>query len=137
MFPTLKIIGLSAVLSAGIVTAYELPQARDAAPSPKHADRILPTLAEPGSKTAAYHAAVSQDVAREGTDGARKGDLLRARIADGCTGQAWPNISPECVMSASGTTARKPVRTITIEERQGPNTSALVRLPLTDVAARR
>jgi hypothetical protein len=40
-------------------------------------------------------------------------------------------------MSASGTTARKPVRTITIEERQGPNTSALVRLPLTDVAARR
>ena len=50
--------------------------------------------------------------------------------AQHCTAQAWPNIAPECLSAASGTPARASVRTITIEKRETPNTSTLVRLPV-------
>jgi len=45
MFATFKMIGLASALSAGVVTAYDLPQLRDnAAPAGKtFYDRVLPS----------------------------------------------------------------------------------------------
>jgi hypothetical protein len=46
MFSTARIFGLSAILSVAIVTAYELPQAREMSPvGHKHIDRVLPSAA--------------------------------------------------------------------------------------------
>jgi hypothetical protein len=123
MFGLVKIAGLSAVLSAGLVNAYT--------PAPEtgaklYQDRIVQSEAAsvPLVRTAAYTS--SQDNVK-GLAG--KADSLR-----GCASQTWPNISPDCV-SPGAAPARAAVRTITIEKRDGGNTSVLVRLP-TDLAGR-
>jgi hypothetical protein len=137
MFGTAKIIGLSAILSVGIVTAYELPQARESAPAAKkYTDRVLPAEGSPGQPMIAYAAPVSQIAVRETQGEARKGDSLRMQMEDRCAAQAWPNISADCLAAVNGAPVRKPARTITIEERTA-NASTLVRVPLADVAARR
>jgi hypothetical protein len=135
MFGTAKIIGLSAILSAAIVTAYELPQAREAAPVAKrYTDRVLPTEGASAQPAIAYAVPLSQSSVRETEGEGRKGDSLR-RKEHRCADQAWPNISTDCVAAVNGAPVRKPVRTITIEERTA-NGSTLVRVPVADVAAR-
>lgn len=135
MFPIAKIFGLSVVLSVAIVTAYELPQARETAPvSQKYTDRVLPSEGEPTVQIAVYAPAASSLAAR--TESGAKGDSLRVKMDDRCATQTWPNISSDCLVAANGTPVRKAVRTITIEERTGPNTSALVRRPAGEMASR-
>jgi hypothetical protein len=135
MLNTAKIIGLSALLSAGIVTAYELPQAREAAPvAKKYTDRLPTTGAAVGPVVA--YAVPAAPAAGEAKGDIRKGDLLRMQMDDRCTGAAWPNVPRDCLVADAGATVRKPARTITIEERTTPSTSALVRLPVADVASR-
>ena len=74
--------------------------------------------------------------ARATAQGDAKGDSLRVKLDDRCAAQTWPNISSDCVVDANGAPTRKTVRTITIEERTGPNSSALVRKPALEIAAR-
>lgn len=136
MFGTAKIIGLSAILSAAIVTAYELPQARESAPpAKKYTDRVLPAEGSLAQAAIAYAAPVQQITVRESQGEARKGDSLRMQMDDRCAAQAWPNISTDCLVPVNGAPVRKPTRTITIEERTA-NTSTLVRVPAAEVAAR-
>ncbi len=137
MFPAAKIFGLSVILSVAIVTAYELPQARETPPvSKKHTDRVLPSQGEPTVQIAVYAVPAQAGDAAHGHEGAAKGDSLRVKMDDRCTAQTWPNISGDCLVAANGTPARKAVRTITIEERTGPNTSTLIRRPATEMAGR-
>ena len=134
MLPVAKIFGLSAILSVAIVTAYDLPpQARETSPvSQKFTDRVLPSQSEPTMQIAVY-APVG---ARATAQGDAKADSLRVKLDDRCAAQTWPNISSDCVVNANGSAIRKTVRTITIEERTGPNSSALARHSALEVAMR-
>lgn len=135
MFPAAKIFGLSAILSVAIVTAYELPQARETSPvKDKYTERLSPNQSEPTVQIAIYTPVREAPTAPVG--GALKGDSLRVKLEDRCATQAWPNISSDCLVAANGTPARKAVRTITIEERTAPNTSTLVRRPALEMAGR-
>lgn len=113
MITILKLAGLSAVLSAGYVTAYEAPKA----PAPDsvkiYHDRIAPDapLSFADASSALPAKAVMNDA------------------APNCAGQTWPYVAGDCIADRSGNPARKAVRTITIERRDAPNTSTLVRLP--------
>lgn len=136
MFSAAKIFGLSAILSVAIVTAYELPQAGAISPiGQKYADRVLPSAGEPMVEIAAFTPTPVGPAAQ--TEGGGKGDSLRAKADDRCAAQTWPKISSECLVATNGTTARKAARTITFEERTGPNTSTLVRRTAAQVAGRR
>jgi hypothetical protein len=133
MFATFKMIGLASALSAGVVTAYDLPQLRDnAAPAGKtFYDRVLPSEEIQAPVRLAYAASGSVKEVRQ--DG--KGDQLKSLDAT-CSSQTWPNISRDCLVAENGATIRKPARTVTIEKREGANTSVLVRVPATGVASR-
>ena len=138
MFATFKMIGLASALSAGVVTAYDLPQLRDnAAPAGKtFYDRVLPSEEIQAPVTLAYAASLPETTGSEKEvrqDG--KGDQLKSLDAT-CSNQTWPNISRDCLVAENGATIRKPARTVTIEKREGANTSVLVRVPATGVASR-
>jgi hypothetical protein len=114
MVGLVRIAGLSALLAAAFVITVDGTQTKAAAPdaAKKYTDRILPSDAavEPrqaAPKVAAAHAS--------------------------CGAQAWPYVPQECL---GGAPSRKPVRTITVERREGPAGSILVRVPVMDVASR-
>jgi hypothetical protein len=52
-----------------------------------------------------------------------------------CRSETWPYLSGEC-MSTGARAGSQAVRVITFEVREGPNSSTLVRVPQTTVAAR-
>ena len=127
MFATIKMIGLTAALSAGVVTAYDLPEARDvAAPGKTYYDRILPSDPIDAPKAIAVALVVPEHTGSVKQHG--KGDQLRG-AEPSCSGQTWPHISRDCLVSENGAPVRKPVRTITIEKRESVNSSTLVRVP--------
>jgi hypothetical protein len=136
MFELMKIVGLSAVLSAGVVTASEYQgQAAKEAPSAKiYTERL--SDAPQRAKAVAVHA--SGPSAPEGEQSVRgsKGDSLRKAQPAGCANQAWPHIARECLTAANGTPVRSGVRTITVEQREGANTSILIRVPASEIAQR-
>lgn len=109
MLGLIKIAGLSAVLSAGVVTAYEAPVLAGAGAAKLYTDRIAP---EP----VALVRFAEVQTASVGSD---------ARPS--CQSQTWPYLSAEC---AGDTGGRKAVRTITIEKRDALNISTLVRVPV-------
>jgi hypothetical protein len=117
MFGMIKIAGLSAVLSAGLVTGFA-PE--PAAGGKLYQDRVAQSFedAAPSVRPVGFRLAAAETTGSIG------------KVAQHCTAQAWPNIAPECLTAASGTPARASVRTITIEKRETPNTSTLVRLPV-------
>jgi hypothetical protein len=117
MFGLIKIAGLSAVLSAGLVSAYT-PAPTDG--GKLYHDRIAqsPDEAGPALRPVAFTLAAAETTGAVGTAPHR------------CAVQAWPNIAPDCLSAAAGTPARASVRTITIEQREGASTSTLVRLPV-------
>ena len=118
----LKLAGVSAVLAAGLVTALEA--------APRQADGIGPKLF--GDRIAADTAtAVYADAVVTGAR-ATATDASPAPVTD-CRSQAWPYVSHDCV---DGTPPRRAVRTITIERRDSPATSTLVRVPVGTVASR-
>jgi hypothetical protein len=138
MFELMKIVGVSAVLSAGFVTASEMqPQpGRETAGAKIYSDR-LPQADMPARVwRITYAPASGQDESRPQTSGGTKGDLLRKATQGACASQAWPNIAPECLESTSGTSVRSGVRMITVEQREGANTSVLVRVPSPELAQR-
>jgi hypothetical protein len=133
MFELMKIVGLSAVLSAGLVTASEVqPQAGSEPVAGKiYTDRVPEGEPAPARFMRAAYAAAPQDEARGGQGALEgKGDRLGQGQA-ACASQAWPHIAPECLGGAAGP-ARGSVRVITVEQRLDANTSALVRLPVSD-----
>ena len=117
MFGLIKIAGLSAVLSAGLVTAYT-PAPADG--GKLYQDRIAQSFDDvgPAVRPVAFTLASAETT----------GSIDKA--SQRCAAQAWPNIAPGCLSAAAGTPARASVRTITIEKRETPNTSTLVRLPV-------
>jgi hypothetical protein len=138
MFELMKIVGVSAVLSAGFVTASEM----QAQPSPEPAsgkiynDRLPQGDAIPARPWRIGYAAGSQDESRSSTSAGTKGDLLTKAPRGACASKAWPNVGPECLEAANGTPSRASVRMITVEQREGANTSVLVRVPSPELAQR-
>jgi hypothetical protein len=127
MLATFKMIGLAAALSAGAVTAYDLPEARDAAaPAKTYYDRVLPSDPIEAPKATTVALVMLEHTGSVKQEG--KGDQLRATDPS-CTSQTWPNISRDCLVSENGAPVRKPARTITIEKRDSANSSTLVRVP--------
>ena len=140
MIASFKMIGLVSALSAGVVTAYDLPRP-SAEPSGKtFYDRILPSDETEAPKRVAYALSIpettgSVKAAVQPGKGDRLGDQLKVQNP-ACSAQTWPNISRDCLVAENGTPIRKATRTITIEKREGANTSTLVRVPATGVASR-
>jgi hypothetical protein len=135
MMQWIKIAGLSAFLAAGVVTAFgDTGQAAPARGKVFH-DRLpassdMPEVRSEACLLAGAPAASSHHTA------SGKGDSWSARTAADCSTQAWPYISAECVTPVGEARATRPVRTITVETREGTNTSVLVRVPQTTVATR-
>jgi hypothetical protein len=138
MFELMKIVGMSAVLSAGVVTASEMQTRPDREPASGkiYTDRVPQGDAVSGQKLRIAYAAATADVGEGSrTQKEGKGDLLRNGPQRHCGSQAWPNIASECLARADGTPTRS-VRMITVEQRSGANTSVLVRVPASEVAQR-
>ncbi len=137
MFELMKIVGVSAVLSAGFVTMTEIQaQPEQAAGGKIYTDRVLQDEAVPAKAWRVTYAAGNSQGGQEfrGSTGT-KADLLKARHG-ACEAQAWPNVAPECLQAADGTPARGRVRMITVEQRDGSNTSVLMRVPASEIARR-
>lgn len=122
MFTIVKMASLSALLSAGLVTAYNNPVPATASPAEKAFIERLPQMAD-ATMTSTV---VDPDTVMQ--TGSLKGNRQLVRN-QACAGETWPAISASCLTSADGTPVRKPVRTITLEHRAGQNTSVLVRVP--------
>jgi hypothetical protein len=136
MFELMKIVGVSAVLSAGFVTASEMQAQpdRETVSSKVYTDRLPQVDAMP-ARVWRINYSGSQHESPSQTTAGTKGDLLKAPQG-ACASQAWPHIAPECLQSASGSPVRSGVRMITVEQREGANTSVLVRVPAPEVAQR-
>jgi hypothetical protein len=137
MFELMKIVGVSAVLSAGVVTASEMHghQAAEPVSGKAYTDRLPQGDLAPSRALRITYA--SQSEGREPRMSAgTKGDLLGKAPQGTCASKAWPNIAPECLESANGTPVRSSVRMITVEQREGVNTSVLVRIPSPELAQR-
>lgn len=134
MVPSFKLIAVTAAISAGFVTAYDLSQVRAGtkARGKTYYDRILPSESGAAAKIV-YAVATADETGSLASD--VKSDSLRA-AAPNCASQTWPNIARECLVAENGATLRKAARTITIEQRQGANVSVLVRVPSAEIASR-
>ena len=135
MLGLLKMSALSAVLSFVSVTAYnQSVAAGPSAPSGKtFSDRILPDGAVPVAlATRVDESRVTAVVKTAGT----KGDRLVAGVPTNCADQEWPYIAADCLTRDDGRAKPGHVRVITIERREGANTSVLQRVPQTTIAQR-
>jgi hypothetical protein len=137
MFELMKIVGVSAVLSAGLVTASEIqPQAAaEATGSKLYTERLGEGHAAPAMFSKVTYEPGRTEAATAQTSAEGKGDRLAPAPRSTCASQAWPHVAPECISGPEG--SRRPgVRFITTEHRQGVNTSVLVRIPVSDMAQR-
>jgi hypothetical protein len=123
---TKGMVVLSAAISAGFVTAYDMvaspaqePAAIQVAQRFPAADEMLVAMAKPANIDAALVV---------------RGD--RVTPADNCTRQDWPYIAQTCLVSVDGKPVRRVNRIITVERRTGDNSSELTRVPVTTVANR-
>lgn len=137
MIASFKMIGLASALSAGVVTAYDLPRPSAEPAGKTFYDRILPSDEIEAPKRVAYALSIPETTGSvKAAAQPGKGDQLKVQDP-ACSAQTWPNISRDCLVAEDGTPLRKPARTITIETREGANTSTLVRVPSsTGVASR-
>jgi hypothetical protein len=143
MYGLLKMSALSALLSFPAVSAYnEALSAPQEAPSAKlYQDRVpsqdgslSPTRAGMSADTTSSLSPIRTGTASHSTP-ARTGTQKGDRLSRGeCADQVWPYIASACLTGASE--RGKAVRMITVEAREGSNTSVLVRMPQTGVAAR-
>ena len=132
MMQWIKIAGLSAVLAAGVVAAFGDTGQAAVTPGKVFHDRLpassdMPEVRSEARLLAGAPASPSHDTA------SGKGDRWSARAAAGCSASY---ISAECLTPVGEARATRPGRTITVETREGTNTSVLVRVPQTTVAAR-
>lgn len=122
---TKGMVALSAVVSAGFVTVYDMvatPDAQSAAAQvsqrfPAANEMFVPINVKPGAAVATP-----------------KGD--RASMTEHCTRQDWPYIAQICLTSSDGKPIRKVSRIITVERRTGENSSELSRVPVATLANR-
>ena len=139
MIASFKMIGLASALSAGVVTAYDLPRPSAEPAGKTFYDRILPSDEIEAPKTVVAlsipETTGSVQASAQPGKGDRLGDQLKGQDP-ACSAQTWPNISRDCLVAENGTPIRKATRTITIEKREGANTSTLVRVPSAGVASR-
>ena len=132
MVPWIKIAGLSAILAAGVVTAFGNTGQAAITPGKISYDR-LPSSSDMPEVRSEARALVGAPATPSSDFGSGKGDRWSARTAADCSA---PYISAECLTPVGEARAPRPVRTITVETRQGTNTSVLVRVPQTTVASR-
>lgn len=64
---------------------------------------------------------------------AQKADRLTS--GPDCGAQTWPHIHPRCLAGTARAASAAPVRTVTVEYRTGESSSALLRLPLQQLAS--
>ena len=117
MFPTLKIVALSAVLAGGLVAA-SMPTGASVPTAKAFAERL--PQAGLGETARIAPAAPLTGVAP-------RGDALPD---ESCARAVWPYLPRGCVAGAA-----RPVRTITIEQRDAAG-STLARVPAARIAAR-
>ena len=132
MFITKSMVALSALLSAGLVTAFAVASPAEPSAALQVAQRF-PAATEmfaPMSVTSFAGQKAGQQPAIDG----RKND--RMPLAETCSREDWPYLSQQCLISADGAPVRKVQRVITIERRIGESTSELARLPVADLAQR-
>ena len=125
MLSTIRITVISAVLSGTFMSTIWTMEPTTFVPdsSKPFAERV--TEAPRGQSGLALSAVRSAG---------QKGDRLEAG-SNACRDAAWPYVPDECLSKATAEAPRI-VRTVTLETRPGNNTSVLVRLPQTVVAAR-
>ena len=117
----IRIAGISAVLAAGVVGYGDTGSA--ATPAGKAFTDRLPSAGEIATRVA-------------GTPSGAQGKGDRKTSASNCGAQTWPSVPAECVTRVGETGPARQVRTITMETRDAPNTSTLVRVAQTSVASR-
>jgi len=132
MLSWIKIAGLSAILSAGVVTASGNTGQAAITPGKVSYDRLPPSSDVP-LELARWSARLPLPVLLLHSG---KGDRWSAPSEADCSRQAWPYISDACLAPAGEARAWRSVRTITVETREGANTSVLVRVPQPALAAR-
>src|SRR3954464_12515110 len=110
MIQWIKIAGLSAILAAGVVTAFgDTGQAAITQGKLSHgrlpASSDMPEMRSEARRVPAVlgHGSVSG-----------KGDRWSSRTEADCSTQAWPYIAAECLTPAGEARSPRPVRTITI-----------------------
>ncbi len=125
------LFGLSALLSAGLVSTYEMPNAEMAPAAVVEArfptaderfDRADRLMFSPVTLLQQVPANFAPAAAA-----APKHDKLPPAPAE-CGKQDWPYISADCLIAVDNDTLRRKVRMITIERRYGENTSLLAAL---------
>lgn len=125
---TKSVIALSAAMSAGFVTVYDINRIDQPSPAAQVAQRfpVASEMFAPLTATGNIAAAFALP----------KAD--RAPLAaDNCAaGQGWPYIAQTCLTSTDGNPVRKIARVITVERRTGENSSELTRVSVTTVANR-
>ena len=135
MLPWTKIAGLSAILAAGAVTAFGSTGQAAITPGKISYDR-LPSSSDMPEVRPEARARVGAPATPRSDFASGQGDRWSAASGADCSRQAWPYISDACLAPAGDARARRPVRTITVETREGANTSVLVRTPQTTLATR-
>lgn len=124
---TKSVIALSAAMSAGFVTVYDMSRIDQPTAAVQVAQRF-PVASEMFAPLTA-----TGNVAA--TFALPKAD--RAPLATaGCTQQDWPYIAQTCLTSVDGKPVRTIARVITVERRTGESSSELTRIPLTTIANR-
>ena len=117
----IRIAGMSAVLAAGVVAYGDAGSA--ATPTGKAFTDRLPSFGEAATSVA-------------GSPSGAQGKSDREARALSCATQTWPYFSADCLTRVGEAGPARQVRTITVETREAPNTSTLVRVPHTTVASR-
>ena len=126
---TKKMVGIAALIAAGLVAADDFAMGRVASPAEvtKQAARHPAMIGTPSARVA--RAMQTVDVAGQAAPSGQKTDRLSAaEPAAACSEQTWPRIAPECLLSVNAT-ARKAIRTITVERQTGVASSVLERTP--------
>ena len=132
---TKGMLALSAMLSAGLVTAVDMvvPRTEEPTANVQVAERF-PLTSEMFAPVSIATLAMNQ-LNAQNAQMDRRGDKLPVPAAE-CELQSWPYIAQNCLISQDGNPVRKVSRVITIERRTGENSSELMRLPVTDMAQR-
>jgi len=132
MLSTLQIAAVSAVLSGVVVGVWEADaQTPSFASSKTFVERVPESSIEVGAATNL----TTPEQHRPTQSVGRKADRIVPAGANACGEAGWPYVPHECIYLANGVEPR-PIRMITVETRPGENTSILMRMPQTTVAAR-
>jgi hypothetical protein len=133
---TKGMLALSALMSAGLVTAVDMvvPRAEEPTATAQVAERF-PLTSEMFAPVSLATLAMNQLNAQSSVQMDQKGDKLAVPTTD-CDRHSWPYIAQNCLVAMDGNPVRKVSRVITIERRTGDNSSELMRLPVTDMAQR-